>query len=334
MFKLYKALRKKGVLSLNERNAGFVLQYNDRKRFPIVDDKVKTKRLAMEAGIAVPELYGVIENEHQALGLHTLLQHYPDFVIKPAHGAGGDGIVVITGRVKDRYRKANGHLISKEELSYHVSCTLSGAYSLGGHPDHVLIEHRVIKDSVFEAVSYEGVPDLRIIVLFGYPVMAMARLPTRQSDGKANLHQGAIGVGVDLGQGKTIGGVHLNEAIDVHPDTLNTIANIQVPYWHEILMIAAKAYELTGLGYLGVDIVLDEKEGPLMLELNARPGLNIQIANREGLLHRLEKVKSIHQEKNLAPLARVTYSQTYFSAGRDMYWDSLLTQKKEVLENA
>lgn len=332
MFQLYKKLKEKGVLSLNERNASYVLGYNQRKLYPIVDDKLKTKKLAMQAGIAVPNLYAVIENEYQAREIHALLKKYDDFVLKPAHGAGGDGIVVVTGRVKDRYRKANGQLISKDELSYQVSCALSGAYSLGGHPDKVLVEHRVVKDKVFEAVSYEGVPDIRIIVLLGYPVMAMARLPTRQSDGKANLHQGAIGVGIDLGSGLTLGGVHLNEAIDVHPDTLNTISGITVPYWHDILMLAATTYDLTDLGYLGVDIVLDEKEGPLMLELNARPGLNIQIANRSGLCHRFEKIKERQKEKKATALERVVYSQTYFSSSKSDYWSELVLGQTDTVD--
>ncbi len=59
-----------------------------------------------------------------------------------------------------------------------------------------------------------------------------------------------------------------------------------------ILEIAASCYELTGLGYIGVDIVLDKVHGPQMLELNARPGLNIQIANREGLLHRYKAIEN------------------------------------------
>jgi alpha-L-glutamate ligase-like protein len=311
IFKTYKELKKKGVLSMNQRNAGFVLKYNDRKLYPIVDDKLKTKRLSIDAGIAVPELYAVIETEHQIQELSKILAPYNDFVLKPAHGSGGDGIVVIVGRVKGRFRKVNGTLISEEDLAYHLSCTLSGAYSLGGLPDTVLVERRVQVDAVFEAISFEGVPDIRVITLFGYPVMAMVRLPTRASDGKANLHQGAIGVGIDLGTGKTLGGVWHNELIDHHPDTLNPIADIEVPYWDKILHLAARSYDLTGLGYVGADIVLDKTEGPLILELNARPGLNIQIANRIGLTHRC---KIIEAEKIRNPEAsvdeRVAFSRT------------------------
>lgn len=312
MFRLIRALKEKGILSINERNAGYVLEYNARKHYPIVDNKLKTKQLAMNHAIAVPELYGIIENEHQIKDVHNMLASYPDFVVKPACGAGGDGIVVITGRVKSRYRKVNGLLISPDELSYHLSLTLSGAYSLGGHPDVAVIEQRVIVDDVFKSVSYEGVPDIRVIVLLGYPVMAMVRLPTRESEGKANLHQGAIGVGVDLYKGKTLGGVYQNDTIDIHPDTLNEIEGFDVPHWSAILSIASRAYDITGLGYLGVDVVLDKEHGPLMLELNARPGLNIQIANRDGLTHRFQRIKSRANQLTEDVDARVAFSRNMF----------------------
>lgn len=314
IFKTYRHLKKAGILSMNQRNADLVLKYNERKLYPIVDDKLKTKRLAIAAGIAVPELYAVIETEHQIQEIGSILKPYSDFVLKPAHGSGGDGIVVIIGKLKERFRKASGSLVSEDDLAYHLSCTLSGAYSLGGHPDTVLVERRVQIDPVFEAISYEGVPDIRVITLFGYPVMSMVRLPTRASDGKANLHQGAIGAGIDLSTGKTLGGVWHNEAIDHHPDTLNSIVDLQVPYWDKILDLAARSYELTGLGYIGVDIVLDKTQGPLILELNARPGLSIQIANREGLLHRcrvVEEQKKLHP--NASAEERVSFSRNHFS---------------------
>ena len=239
MWHIYRQLRQKGILSINQRNSDFVLRYNKRKLYPLVDDKLKTKRLALQTGIAVPTLYALIETEHQINALDKLLEPYSDFVIKPARGAGGDGIIVITDKVFGRYRQINGKLITSQELGYHLSCLLSGAYSLGGHPDYAIIERRVIVDPVFAEVSYEGVPDIRIINLLGYPAIAMVRLPTRLSGGKANLHQGAIGTGVDLATGMTLGGVFHNDTIDYHPDTLKPIENIAVPYWDKILEIAA-----------------------------------------------------------------------------------------------
>jgi len=314
MLQRYLRLKKQGVLSINRRNSDYLLSYNARARYPLVDDKLKTKQLALEANIAVPDLYAVIQEEHEIPALEERLRTYSDFVIKPAHGAGGDGILVITDRIMDRYRLMNGQLLTPPQLSYHLSCLLSGTYSLGGHPDHAIIERRVRVDSTFCEISYEGVPDIRIITLLGYPAMAMVRLPTRLSGGKANLHQGAIGVGIDLSTGLTYGGVFRNDTIDYHPDTLKPIAAIQVPYWDEILTIAARCYELTHLGYLGADIVLDKDAGPLLLELNARPGLNIQIANRAGLMHRYTSIEAQHQKHlNESPSERVTFSQQAFT---------------------
>jgi alpha-L-glutamate ligase-like protein len=313
IFKTYQRLKNNGILSINQRNSDFVLKYNDRKNYPLVDDKLKTKYLANQANISVPKLYAQIDTEHQIKKIDQILEPFSDFVIKPAHGSGGDGILVITGKIGSRYRQINGKLLSQQELSYHLSRLLSGAYSLGGNHDYAIIEKRVIVDPVFSNISHQGVPDVRVITLLGYPVMAMLRLPTRSSGGKANLHQGAIGAGIDIGTGTTKNAVYQNDVIEHHPDTLYPIAGVKVPYWNDILQIAASCYELTGMGYLGVDIVIDANDGPLMLELNARPGLSIQIANQEGLLKRLrlieERKKTHHHE---AIPSRIAFSQLQF----------------------
>lgn len=309
MINIYRRLRASGVLSMNRRNRDYVLRYNERRLYPLVDDKLRTKKLALHSSIAVPELYGVIDTEHQIKKIDEILSNYSDFVIKPACGFGGEGIIVITNSVVNRYRQINGKLLTSKELAYHLSCLLSGAYSIGNHPDFAIIEKRVIIDPFFSEVSFEGVPDIRIITLLGYPAMAMLRLPTRQSEGRANLHQGAIGVGIDIGSGVTMRAVHQNDIIDCHPDTLNSITGLTIPYWDEILKIAASCYELTGLGYLGVDIVIDKDQGPLMLELNARPGLNIQIANCEGALHRYQIIEKRAELGKESIDARVNFSK-------------------------
>lgn len=292
MFGLAKKLSGIGIMGINKRNCDYTLVYNPRKYYPLVDDKLRTKQLAIDAGIAVPELYGVIEIEHQIRELPEFLKKYSDFVLKPAQGTGGDGIEIIVGKIKSLYRKSNGHIVNEEQLQHHVSNILNGLFSLGGHVDKAIIEYRVKFDPVFDAISYQGVPDIRIIVFMGFPVMAMLRLPTHMSSGKANLHKGAIGVGIDIATGRTLNAVLKNDVITEHPDTRNPVTGLEIPKWEELLMIAAKCYELTNLGYLGVDIVLDRVKGPLVLEMNARPGLNIQIANHMGFLHRLEFIQA------------------------------------------
>jgi alpha-L-glutamate ligase-related protein len=292
MLKLIKKLSSSGVMGINKRNVDYIQKYNPRRFYPLVDDKLRTKQMAIDAGIAVPELYGVIEIEHQIRELPEFLKNYTDFALKPAQGAGGEGIEIIVGKVKNAYKRANGQLLTEEQLDHHVSNILNGLFSLGGHEDKAIIEYRVKFDPVFDDISYQGVPDVRIIVFMGFPVMAMIRLPTHRSGGKANLHQGAIGVGIDLATGRTMNAVIGNEIITEHPDTRNPVSGFEIPRWDELLTIAAKCYELSGLGYLGVDIVLDRIKGPLLLEMNARPGLSIQIANSMGLLHRLEYIEA------------------------------------------
>jgi alpha-L-glutamate ligase-like protein len=315
MIKLKKQLVQNGVLGINRRNAEYTLKYNSRDRYPLVDDKLRTKKLALKAGIAVPELYGVIETESEVRNLTHLIKSHPDFVVKPSRGSGGSGILVISGRSKDLFRKSDGELMNRDEVEYHLFNVVSGLHSLGGQPDKALVEYRVQFDPVFETISYQGVPDIRVIVFLGVPVMSMVRLPTRMSGGKANLHQGAIGAGIDIATGTTLTAVWRNTIVSEHPDTGNPVTGVKIPNWEKLLKIAAQCNELTQLGYIGVDLVLDKAKGPLILEMNARPGLNIQIANRSGLLPRLKLVEQHHGELgNLDD--RLDFSKHYFGVRR------------------
>jgi len=314
MFGVARGLHEQGVLGINARNAVFMLPNNPRRLYPLVDDKLRTKTLAIKFGINVPELYGVIEFPSQIKGLQDMVGAHEDFVVKPAQGSGGEGIIVVKGRTREGdYRLANGSLMDRTAMEFHANNLLSGIYSLGGQPDKVLIEYCVRFDPVFEKVAYQGIPDIRIIVYFGVPVMAMVRLPTRMSKGKANLHQGAIGAGIDIATGLTLTAVWKNSIVAEHPDTGNPVSRIQVPHWEMLLDIAARSWELTGLAYQGIDIVLDRDQGPMILELNARPGLAIQIANRAGLRHRLESVDANRAALTEIP-DRIAFAKQHFAA--------------------
>ena len=287
------SLKNKGVLGINQRNSDYIMRYNKRKLYPLVDDKLQTKQLAIDAGVAVPKLYSIIKYNHQLKKLETLLEDHNEIVIKPAHGSGGNGILVLTGKVGKLYKTPSGDLMSVNAIRHYISNILSGMYSLGGVSDRAFFEYRIKFDPVFNEVSFKGVPDIRIIVFRGIPISAMVRLPTSDSNGKANLHQGAIGVGVNLATGCTTHGVIRNGTISLHPDTGQPIEGLQLPCWKKILQIAVKCSDKVGLGYLGVDIVLDRTLGPLMLELNARPGLNVQLANQRGLLANLNTIENM-----------------------------------------
>ncbi len=283
-------------MGMNRRNIGFIGKYNPRRNYPLVDDKLLTKQAALENGIPAPELYGVIEAQHQIAGATRDLAGRGAFVIKPVQGSGGKGILVITGREGDSFRKSSGTLISAAEVRRHLSNILAGLYSLGGRNDRAMIEAMIQFDPYLEKYSYEGVPDIRVIAFKGVPVMAMTRCATHASDGKANLHQGAVGVGIDIATGKAVRAVQYGRLVTQHPDTGAIFAELQIPYWDQILDLASRCVEMTGLGYLGVDIVLDKTRGPMLLELNARPGLAIQVANMAGLRHRLAIAEKIAAE--------------------------------------
>lgn len=316
MLGVARKLRSAGVLGLNERNSDFIMRLNPRRLYPRVDDKVLTKELAIAAGMAVPDLYGVISNQGEVRRFPEIVAERDSFVIKPAQGSGGNGILVITGRSerkRDAFRLSSGVIITQDEILYHCSNIVGGQYSLSGNPDKALIEYCVQFDPVFADVSYQGVPDIRVIVYRGYPAMAMVRLPTRASDGKANLHQGAVGAGINMRTGVTLNGVLNNEVVDEHPDTGALVAGLEIPHWDFILESSAKAYEVTGLGYLGVDMVIDRDRGPLILEMNARPGLNIQIANGAGLRNRIARIEELYDAHETAA-TRAAVARREFAA--------------------
>lgn len=284
------ALKEKGILGINCRNADYILPLNLRELYPRVDDKLLTKTLCAPEKLPVPETYCAVKNFGQIGEIKEKLDSLSDFVIKPSSGAGGRGVLVITGKKDQYYIKSDGSELSFADIRYHISTIISGLYSLGGQPDTAIIETRIKPHPVFKDISVEGTPDIRVIVYRGIPTLAMLRLPTALSKGRANLHQGAIAAGIDMESGITRGGVWKNKAIDIHPETNVSIVGVEVPFWDVIINTSVKLFDILELAYFGVDFVLDIDKGPILLEANARPGLAIQIANRIGLAKRLEYI--------------------------------------------
>ncbi len=257
----------------------------------------------------------MVRYQYAVGGLPDVLSGHEQFVIKPSKGSGGKGILVVVGREGDDYLKPSGKRITHLDVVRHTTNILSGLFSLGGRLDVAMIESMVQFSRVFDEYTFEGVPDIRVIIYKGFPVMAMTRLSTRASDGKANLHQGAVGVGLDIGTGRALKAVQYDRPVEIHPDTGALLSGLSVPHWEELLHLASRCYEVTDLGYLGADIVLDMKKSPLILELNARPGLAIQVANGAGLRPRIEAVdmEIRRHMRPLEPEQRVAFSLGHFS---------------------
>jgi alpha-L-glutamate ligase-like protein len=294
MFELF--LKSQKLLGMNARNLDYVRPLNRKKAMRIADDKLLCKRILRKQNLSVPQLLGRIRSyeELETFDWSTLPG---GFALKPNRGFGGGGILVVYARKRgrdDAWVKADGSLITIEDLKTHIKNILDGSFSLSNLPDTAFFEERLTLLKLFKPYSYKGIPDIRVIVFNSVPVMAMLRLPTRASDGKANLQQGAIGVGIDLATGTTTSAIMGKGNIIEHvPDTSLVLSGIKLPYWKETLRIAVEAQKISGLGFLGADIALDRERGPVIIELNARPGLSIQLANLSGLRERLDRVKGI-----------------------------------------
>lgn len=282
------------ILGINARNFSYIRAYNSREVVRLVDNKLKTKRVLRNAGLPVPDTYKVFRRPEQVRKFD--FKSLPNsFVVKPNSGFGGKGILVVYGRSKKGFLRSDGGLLTEDKLKLHILNILEGTYSLSGLPDVAYIEERIKPDRSLKKWAYRGLPDIRVIVFRLVPVMAMLRLPTKESRGRANLHEGAIGIGIDLATGLTTDGYRAGKRYKVLPHSKIKIKSKKIKFWQEILLLASEAQAAAGGDYLGVDIALTEK-GPMILELNARPGLSIQNVNQAGLRERLMRLKKVEVE--------------------------------------
>jgi alpha-L-glutamate ligase-like protein len=281
---------RREALGLNRRNQQFLLQLNPAPLVALVDHKVQTKEVLARQGLPVPDTFGRYVRQRDIDLLAHEVERRAQFALKPARGAGGEGVVVIAGRTHDRLVKASGGQLRLGDLLAHAADIIAGAFSLSQARDEAILERRLAPEPVLARYSSGGIPDVRVLVVRGVPVMAMLRLPTRASDGRANLHVGGVGVGIDLASGRAVHAICRDRSIVLHPDTQRPLSAVQVPCWDEVLRLAAHSYDAIPLGYFGIDIVIDVQLGPVILELNARPGLSIQLANHRGLRRVLDEL--------------------------------------------
>src|SRR4051812_11747121 len=126
----WRRLRARGILGLNQRNARCILDLNPRQRYPLVDDKNRMRELCRRLDVPTPALYAMLTAHSALRHLPRLLERRPDFVLKPNRGAGGRGILVLTGRDGDRFVRHNGERLDFGAIRQHVSSIISGLYSL------------------------------------------------------------------------------------------------------------------------------------------------------------------------------------------------------------
>ncbi len=325
----------KTILGINRRNQEYVRPYNPLSSKRISDNKIFTKRLLDKAGIKTPKTIKVIRTKRQ-LAFFDWDSLPKSFVVKPNRGTGGNGIIVFYGKKKgeNTWIRPNNRYMTKEQLRIHFEKILDGSFSMGNSKDTIIIEERILNHSKLKKYSYRGVPDIRLIIFNKVPVMAMIRFPTKGSEGKANLHAGGICVGINIATGETTNAIQLKKKSLLEDMYINVkytsdfkenlpLIGIQVPHWDEILETGVRCQEISHLGFLGVDIAIDENNGPLVFELNARPGLGIQMANNMGLRPGLERLKGI---ENLSAKRAIRLAKALFGGEIDENLCSLGTR--------
>ena len=263
------------VLGMNRRNLEMIYPRNPRVNFSIVNDKLKTKEVLERAGLPVSPTLTLFRSFHELGELEARLAPWDELVIKPAHGSGGRGILVIARRDGDAFITAGGRRLEREDVRRRVADILFGVYTFD-KADVAFVEPRIHPDPFFATLFADGLSDVRVITVDGQPVLSMIRVPTRASDGRANLHQGAIGLGLDMATGEVVRARKKGQVVVHHPDSGVELVGRVIPFWSEILEICRRGAAAIPLGYLGFDIVIDRASGPVVLEVNARPGLEIQ----------------------------------------------------------
>lgn len=284
---------------MNARNISYIRPNNLQEAIHLANNKLRSKEALFDAGIPVPKIYKIIRNRYE-LEVFKWGDLPKSFVLKPNCGGGGKGIKVIFGQKKDKsWISSDGRKVTIKDLRNHIMDIFEGLYSFSGTSDIAFFEERIRLLKTLKPYSYKGIPDIRVIVYNKVPVMAMLRLPTKESEGKANLHMGGIGLGVNITTGVTTNAVMRDQLIKKTPDTKLKLSGIKIPYWKKILEIAIKCQEVSKLGYIGVDIAIDSERGPVVLEINAHAGLSIQIANLSPLKYRLKKVSGLEVKNEI-----------------------------------
>lgn len=320
------------ILGANAR-IWFYLRKNTAKGRRIADSKTLTKKILSKRKVRVPKVLGLLNNQEE-VEVFNWEDLKGNFVIKPASGSGGRGVIVVKKKAKyaGEWYLMDGRKMDISDLRLHCFDILEGRFSLYNKADNVLIEERIKIHPKFLKFTRNGTPDVRIIVFNNVPVMAMLRVPTKESEGKANLHQGAVGLGVDMATGITTYGVRYNSLVkkiyDYRRKREIKVNGIKIPDWKKILNTAVRCQKVVPqLKFLGVDLVIDKNKGPMVLELNARPGLSIQICNKAGLKRRLRRVEGlkVRSINHGVKIARTLFAEEF--AGK-----VVMSKPKKVLD--
>ncbi len=291
MFRFKKILTNSDypVIGINSRNKEFIYPLNDKVLLDLATDKLATKVRLIEYGVPVPKTICYVDKLSKIDSITQNILRPEGFALKPNQGSQGNGIIIIKSYQNGIFNTASNKQLSLNDIKRHCQEILAGSFSQTGEEDVAYFEPLILQSEMLQKISPFGLCDIRVILCKSKVISAMLRMPTQNSSGKANLHQGAIGIGVNIETGVTQTAKNKKKNIENHPDTQEPLIGFQIPFWQEIIDISKVCQEAVPLGYIGVDICLDRHLGPLVLEVNGRPGIEIQNIQERGFYHELSQ---------------------------------------------
>ena len=317
-----------GILWMNARNLKYIKRFNPKKAIRLADNKLKTKKFLSLRGIPVPETFAIIDSRKTLFDFDRKSLPEKEFVIKPNKGSKWKGIMIV--EMKEIWRKSEENIkkiwkngmfffsrfgekmkifrkgsnewlifkVWKEVYSYddfirRLIDILDWKYSLTFWWDKILIEEKLEPGENFKQFCQWWLADIRVIVFNLIPVAAMVRMPTPWSWGKANLAQWGVWLGIEVGSWK-IKSMYYKRKIYTKdfPWDFAKFWRKKIPFWDDILLYSSKIQYFVNIWYLALDWVITD-EGPKLLEINARAGLEVQNASNLPLKRRLEKIADI-----------------------------------------
>ena len=330
------------ILWNNARNLLYIRKFNNKKAIRLANNKLETKNFLSERGIPFAKTYWIISNRNELYDFDFWFLPKKTFVIKPNQGSKWAWIFIVKNISKqekieqkeenltNKIQKIRSKIIpyktiptNKKEI-YHIGNKetndptfrrylldiIDGKYSMTMGWDKVIIEEKLLPWELFKEFCERWLADIRVIVFNLVPIATMIRVPTKYSNWKATLAQWWLGLWIEIWTGKITSMLWKNKVYTrKFPKEFAHFFGKQIPYRKDILFLSSKAQYYVNLGYLALDRVITN-EGPKLLEINARAGLEVQKVTNAPLEKILKKIEDINIQD---PEKGVEIARTLFS---------------------
>lgn len=329
-----------GILGNNARNLLYIKKFNHKKGIRLANDKLQTKDFLIERGIPFAKTYGIISSRKELYEFDFSYLPKKNFVVKPNQWSKGQGVYIVkyipeeqpegdmpkretvaSNKLRQRwniikkafFQRFEDHqhswtyqiwdkILTDQEFRRRLLDILDGKYSMTLGSDKIIIEEKLIAGELFKDFCEFWLADIRIIVFNLVPVATMIRVPTKESWGKANLAQWWLGFGIEVWSGKITSLLRKKKIYKTRfPKRFAHFQNKKIPYRNDILFLSSKVQYFVNLGYLALDRVITN-EGPKLLEINARAGLEVQKVTDtrlKNILNKIEDLKVSDPEKGV-----------------------------------